>query len=171
MPPSTWYDDVAAHQRNGPGAASAHARNSSGGKYEYGELERSREGRANLCRLRRRAWVKTAWPLTRRTNPAPGLTYSLRSGRPRKTKSSDLKIQQACVASLFIQAASRALWSFRVAKARTRRGDAARNHAAGPKHATGLPFGPGLCRVDEPRRLAISSPVGQGMARSRTATL
>jgi hypothetical protein len=46
---------------------------------------------------------------TRRTNPAPGLTYWLRSGRPRKTKSSDSKMQQACVASLFIQAASRAL--------------------------------------------------------------
>jgi hypothetical protein len=46
---------------------------------------------------------------TRRANPASGFTYSLRSGRPRKTKSSDSKMQQACVASLFIQAASRAL--------------------------------------------------------------
>src|SRR5215212_9798892 len=46
---------------------------------------------------------------TRRANPAPGFTYSLRSGRPRRTNSSDSKMEQASVASLFIHAASPAL--------------------------------------------------------------
>lgn len=69
------------------------------------------------ARTRKSSSTDSAWymPLdrpgwsTRRANPAPGLTYSVRSGRPLSTKSSDSKMQQASVASLFSQTPSRAL--------------------------------------------------------------
>src|SRR5215210_2662778 len=58
------------------------------------------------------AWYMPAGRPGRRTRmakPAPGFAYSLRSGRPRRTNSSDSKMAHASVASLFIQAASPAL--------------------------------------------------------------